>query len=53
MKTLLRMLCSKDLYEAKYQPLINKTESTGLKHFSNPKGFIDYSNDMQHVYINI
>ena len=47
------MLYSKDPYEAKYQPLINKTGSTGLKHFNNPKGFIEYSNDMQDVYKNI
>ena len=53
MKKLLRMLYSKDPYEAKYQPLINKTGSTGLKHFNNPKGFIEYSNDMQDVYKNI
>ena len=39
-------LYAKDLYEAKYQFLINKRESIGLKHFNNPKAFI-YSNDMQ------
>ena len=44
---------AKDPYEAKYQFLINKTESTGLKHFNNPKAFIEYSNDMQDVYKNI
>ena len=33
--------------------LINKTESTGLKHFNNPKAFIEYSNSMQDVYKNI
>ena len=36
-------------YEAKYQFLINKIESTGLKHFNDPKAFIEYSNDMQDV----
>ena len=46
-------LYAKDSYEAKYQILINKTESTGLKYFNDPKAFIEYSNDMQHVYINI
>ena len=35
------------------QILINKRESTGLKYFNDPKAFIEYSNDMQHVYINI
>ena len=43
----------KDLYEAKYQFLINKKGSTGLKHFNDPKAFIEYSNDMQNVYKNI
>ena len=43
----------KDHYEAKYKFLINKEESTGLKHFDHPKGSIEYSNDMQAVYKNI
>ena len=42
-------LYAKDPYEAKYQFLINKRESTGLKHFIDPKLFIEYSNDMQDV----
>ena len=46
-------LYAKDPYEAKYQFLINKRESTGLKHFNDPKAFIEYSNDMQDVYKNI
>ena len=46
-------LYAKDLYEAKHQYLINKTESAGLKHFNDPKAFIEYSNDMQGVYKNI
>ena len=46
-------LYDKDLYEDKYQFLINKIESTGLKHFNNPKAFIEYSNDVQDVYKNI
>ena len=44
---------AKDPYEAKYQLLINKRESTGVKHFNDPKDFTDYSNDMQDVYKNI
>ena len=32
-------LCAKDPYEAKYQFLIKKRESTGLKYFNDPKGF--------------
>ena len=43
----------KDPYEDKYQYLINKGESVGLKHFSDPKAFIEYSNDMHDVYKNI
>ena len=46
-------LYAKDPYEAKYQYLINITESTELKHFNVPKTFIEYSNDMQDVYKNI
>ena len=33
--------------------LINKREITGSKHFNDPKGFIEYSNDTQDVYKNI
>ena len=43
----------KDPYEDKYQYLINKRESVGLKHFNDPKAFIEYSNDMHKVYKNI
>ena len=39
-------LHAKDPYEAKYQFLIHKRESTGLKHFNDSKAFIEYSNDM-------
>ena len=46
-------LYAKDPYEAKYQFLIYKRESTGLKHFNDPKAFFEYSNDMQDVYKNI
>ena len=46
-------LHTEDPYEAKYQYLINKRESTGLNHFNDPKAFIEYSNDMQDVYKNI
>ena len=47
------ILSAKDPSEAKYQFLINKWESTGLKHLNDPKGFIEYSNDMLDVYKNI
>ena len=33
--------------------MINKRESIGLKHFNDPKAFIEYSNDMHDVYRNI
>ena len=41
---------TKDPCEAKYQFLINKRESTGLKHFNDSKVFIEYSNDMYDIY---
>ena len=46
-------LCAKDPYEAKYQFLINKRKSIGLKRFKYPKAFIEYSNGMQDVYKSI
>ena len=39
-------LYPKDPYEAKYQFLINKRESTDFNHFNNSKAFIEYSIDM-------
>ena len=33
--------------------MINKRESIGIKHFNDPKAFIEYSNDMHDVYNNI
>ena len=44
---------AKDPYKPKYQFLINKRESTRLKHFNDPNAFIEYSNDMYDVYENI
>ena len=43
----------KDPYEYKYQFLIKKRESIGLKHFKDSKAFIEYSNDKHDVYKNI
>ena len=43
-------LNAKNLYEDKYQFLIKKRESIGLKHFDDPKAFLEYSNDMHGVY---
>ena len=39
----------KDPYEDKYQFLLKKRENIGLKHFNDPKAFIEYSNDMYDV----
>ena len=36
----------------KYKFLINKQESTGLKHLNGSKIFIKYSNDMDYIYKN-
>ena len=46
-------LYTKDLYKAKYQFLIDKRESLGLKHSNDSKAFTEYSIDMQDVYKNI
>ena len=46
-------LYAKDPYESKYQYLINKREKVGLYHLKDPKGFMEYSNDMQDVYKNM
>ena len=43
-------LYAKDLYEKKYQYLINKREKVGLNHFNDSKVLMEYSNDMQDVY---
>ena len=41
------------MYEVKYQLLINKIENTGLRYFSDPKAFTEYSNDMDDIFQNI
>ena len=46
-------LYAKDLYESKYQYLINKREGVGINHFNDPKAFTEYSYDMHDVYKNI
>ena len=46
-------LYAKDPYEAKYKFLINKRESTGLKHLDGFKAFIEYPNDIDDIYKNI
>ena len=46
-------LYDKEPYEDKNHFLINKSEDVGLKHFNDPKAFIEYFNDMHDVYKNI
>ena len=43
-------LYDKDSYEAKYQLLINKSESTDVKYLNNSKSFNEYSNEMDDIY---
>ena len=44
---------AKDLYEAKYQLLINKREVVNLNHYNGSNGFVEYPNDMDIIYENI
>ena len=46
-------LYAKGLYEAKYNFLIDKRESTELNHFNHFKVFIEYSNIIQNICKNI
>ena len=46
-------LYAKDPCESKYQILINKRESTSLKHFNDSKAFIEYSDNMDDIHKNI
>ena len=46
-------LYAKHPFEAKYQLLINKQESIGLKHLNDCKAFIEYQDDMDEFYKNI
>ena len=46
-------LYAKDPYDANYQSLINKKESTGLNYLNDSKAFIEYSNGMDGIYRNI
>ena len=50
---MVKFLYTKDSYEAKYQLLINKWESAGLKNLNNSKVFIEYSNNMDYIFKNI
>ena len=46
-------LYAKEPYKAKYQLLIKKRESIGLKYLNDSKAFIEYPNDMDDIYKNI
>ena len=46
-------LYAKDLYEPKYQLLINKREQARLKNLKDPTAFIEYSKSMDDIYENI
>ena len=46
-------LYAKNPYQAKYQFLINKRESTGLKHLNDSKANIECSNNINDIYENI
>ena len=41
---------AKDLYEVKYQYLINEREGVDINYFNDPKAFIEHSNDSCNVY---
>ena len=45
-------ICAEDPYEAKFQFLISKQESSDLKHFIDSKAFVEYSNNMNDIYKN-
>ena len=43
----------KDLFESKYQFLINGREKVGIENVKNPKAFFDYSQTIDDVYENL
>ena len=46
-------LYQKDLEEPKYQLLIKKREQAGIKNFEDKNAFIEYSNNMDDIYVDI
>ena len=50
---MIKFIYTKHPYEEKYQCLINKQESTGLKHLNDSKASIEKSNNMDNIYNNI
>ena len=41
--------CMSKIHMSQSISIINKIEEVGLKHFSDPKAFIEYSNDMKDI----
>lgn len=46
-------LYATDPYEPKYQPLIKACEDASIKHYNDPRVFIEYSNTTDDIYNNI
>ena len=46
-------LYAKDPNEAKYELVFNNRKNSDIKHFNDPKFFIEYSIDMYDIYENI
>ena len=46
-------LYAKDLSEPKYELLIKNRKNVGIKHLNDSKAFIECSNTMDDVYVNI
>ena len=47
---MIKFIHIKDPHEAKYQLLINKRESIGIKYLNDSKAFIECSNNMDDIY---
>ena len=50
---LLNLINNEPPMKIKYQSSISKRDKVGIKHYDDPKDFIEYLNDMQDVYKNI
>ena len=50
---LIKFIYMLKLYMKQNELLVNKRESTDIKHFNDSKAFIEYSNDMNDIYNNI
>ena len=52
-QVLIKFIYMLKLYMKQNELLVNKRESTVIKHFNDSKAFIEYSNDMNDIYNNI